>query len=94
MLLTEDVDHDGVSKQQRKSHQHPGEKWSLEVHAEEVHGYERLSFTPHVHQHDDEGLTQEEDLGKQTQQLQAFRLNTSNSLVLVMTVRFTPKSLI
>lgn len=73
MFLTKEVDHDGVSEQQWKSHQHPGQKWSLEIQeAEEVHAYERMSSTPHVHQHDDQSLTQEEDVGEESEQLQSF----------------------
>ena len=82
MFYTQEVDHNGVSEQQRKSHEHPGEERCLEVQeAEEVHAYERMSSTPHIHQHDDEGLAQEEDVGEQTEQLQAFRLNTTNHLI-------------
>lgn len=83
MFYTQEVDHDGVSEQQRKSHQHPGEKRGLEVQeAEEVHAYERMPPTPHVHQHDDEGLTQEEDVGEQTEQLHVLRLNTTHHFVM------------
>ena len=85
MFYTQEVDHDGVSEQQRKSHQHPGQKRRLEVQeAKEVHVYERMSSTPHVHQHDDEGLTQEEDVGEQTEQLREFRLNTTSSFGFVI----------
>lgn len=73
---TKQVDHDGVPEQQWKSHEHPGKKRGLKVQeAEEVHTYERMSSTPHIHQHDDKGLTQEEDVGEQTEQLRDFRLN-------------------
>lgn len=78
-FCTQEVDHNGVSEQQRKSHQHPGQERRLEgQEAEEVHAYEWMSSTPHVHQHDDEGLTQEEDVGEQTEQLQLFRLSTTH----------------
>lgn len=68
---TQQVDHHGVPEQQREAGEHEGEeRRPEEEEAEEVDGDQRVPSAPHVHQHDDEGLTQEEDVGEQAQQLQ------------------------
>lgn len=79
-LLTQEVGHHGVPEQQRASRQHPGQQRRPEAQqAEDGDGRQRVSFTPDVHQHDHEGLTEEEDVGEQSQQLQTSRLNRNKN---------------
>lgn len=64
-MLTQEVHDDRVPQQQGKAHEHPGQEGGLEIEkAEEVHADVRVPSAPHVHQHDREGLAQENQAHK------------------------------
>lgn len=68
--LTQQVHENRVAQQQRETHERPGQEWCMEgEEAKEVDPHLGVAAAPHVHQHDCEGLAQEEQAAQEPQQL-------------------------